>query len=149
MNGEDTDRPAMNRIENCEVAEKFRSYPEDIRKKLLVLRRLILDTAARTQDAGAVEETLKWGEPAYLARHGSTVRLGWKESNPDQYAICFHCRTSLVETFREIHGDRFRFEGNRALVFEISDEIPVNELEHCIALSLTYHRLKHLPLLGA
>ena len=37
----------------------------------------------------------------------------------------------------------------RAIVFGETDEFPVDELKHCISLALTYHRVKHLPLLGA
>ena len=61
----------------------------------------------------------------------------------------FNCNTSLVDTFRELYGDVFMFEGNRAIVFGEADEIPVAELKHCISLALTYHRVKRLPLLGA
>ncbi len=114
----------------------------------MFLRQLILDTAAETEGVDEVEETLKWGEPSYLSPSGSTVRIAWKKKTPDQYAIYFHCRTNLVDTFRELYSDRFRFEGNRAIVFFVNEELPIEELKHCIALSLTYHRRKHLPLLG-
>ncbi len=40
------------------------------------------------------------------------------------------------------------FEGKRAIVFRESDELPVEQLKHCVSLALTYHRVKHLPLLG-
>ncbi len=75
--------------------------------------------------------------------------MDWKDRTPDRYAIYFNCNTSLVGTFRELYGDLFRFEGNRAIVFGAADPLPVNELKHCVALALTYHRVKHLPLLGA
>ncbi len=42
-----------------------------------------------------------------------------------------------------------RFEGNRAVLFDVDTSIPVAELKHCISLALTYHKVKHLPLLGA
>ena len=54
-------------------------------------------------------------------------------------------RTSLVDTFREIYSDTFRYEGNRAIVFWETDAVPTEALKHCIALSLQYHKLKHLP----
>jgi hypothetical protein len=38
---------------------------------------------------------------------------------------------------------------NRAIVFNVTDEIPVSELKHCVSLALTYHRIKHLPMLGS
>ena len=139
----------MDSIENLSVARKFQSYPEDFRRKLMHLRQLILDVASVTADIGDLEETLKWGEPSYLAQGGSTVRIDWKESNPEFYAMYFNCNTKLVDTFKEIYSDSFNFEGNRAIVFHKKDKVPTRALKHCIALSLQYHKLKHLPLLGA
>lgn len=138
----------MNIIKNVEVAEVFKNYPKHMRKKLLFLRQLVLDTASETEGVSAVEETLKWGEPSYVTKSGSTVRMDWKKSSPHQYAMYFHCKTKLVDTFKELYRDKFIFEGNRAIVFNEDDEIPTNELKHCISLSLTYHRRKHLPMLG-
>jgi hypothetical protein len=119
-----------------------------MRKKLMLLRQFILDTASETAGVDTVEETLKWGEPSYVTKNGSTIRVAWKDSRPTQYAMYFHCKTKLVGTFKELYRDTFHFEGNRAIVFDDNDEIPVNELKHCISLSLTYHSRKHLPLLG-
>lgn len=139
----------MDKIQNTEVAEIFSRYPIYIRKKLLFLRQLIIDTASETEGVSDFEETLKWGEPGFVTRSGSTIRIAWKKSKPDQYAIFFHCKTKLVDTFKELYKHQFRFEGNRAIVFSKDDDIPIEELKHCIALSLTYHHIKHLPLLGA
>lgn len=139
----------MDTIKNSEVAEVFRHYPQRMRQKLLLLRQIVLDTASETEGVGAVEETLRWGEPSYVSKDGSTVRIGWKEKYPHQYAMYFHCKTKLVDTFKELHRDKFKFEGNRAIVFAEDDEIPIEELKHCIVLSLTYHSRKHLPMLGA
>lgn len=68
--------------------------------------------------------------------------------NDKAYAMYFNCHTMLVDTFKELFRDKFKFEGNRAIVFEENDEIPVDELKQCIASSLTYHTRKHLPMLG-
>ncbi len=95
-----------------------------------------------------LEETLKWGEPSYVTKAGSTIRIGWKKNKPKQYAMLFHCKTKLVDTFKELYQDKFKFEGNRAIIFHEKDEVPVEELKHCISLSLTYHRRKHLWMLG-
>ena len=89
------------------------------------------------------------GEPSYLTTGGSTLRIDWKAKAPDQYAMYFNCNTSLVTTFKGLYGDLFTFEVNRAIVFGENDELPVEELKHCVSLALTYHRVKRLPLLGA
>jgi hypothetical protein len=135
----------MGSIKNGDVAAVFESYPPKIRRKLLGLRRLVLETAKSTKGVGEVEETLKWGEPAYLSpetKSGSTIRIAWKRSSPTQYAMYFHCQTNLVATFRELFPDSFRFEGNRAIVFHENDAVPTEQLSLCIAAALTYHLTK-------
>lgn len=138
----------MDDFKSLDVAEKFNLYPQTIRKKLMALRQLIFDTAADIEDLHELEETLKWGEPSYITKHGSTIRIDWKKSKPHQYAMYFHCKTKLVDTFKEHYGNEFKFESNRAIVFYENDAIPVEALKHCIFLSLKYHQLKHLPMLG-
>ena len=139
----------MREIKSPAVARKLQAYPEHIRSRLMQLRELIFDVAAGNPDIGDLEETLKWGEPSYIAKQGSTVRMGWKESRPDHFAVYFNCNTKLVDTFQEVYSDSFNFEGNRAIVFHHEDALPTEALEHCILLSLRYHKVKHLPLLGA
>lgn len=139
----------MNDIASKEVAAKFKTYPEKVRNKMLALRSLVLDVANEFGKMGSLEETLKWGEPSYLVKGGSTIRMDWKESSPDQYALYFNCNSKLVETFKEIYGNLFNYEGNRAIIFALSEELPVPELQHCLLLALEYHKRKKLPLLGA
>ncbi len=126
----------------------FERYPDWAREKLLVLRELIVETAKEVEDISALEETLKWGEPSYLTKNGSTIRMDWKSKTPNQYALYFKCTSRLVETFKATFQNVFEFEGKRALVFQKDDTIPVEELKHCIRTALTYHKVKHLPTLG-
>lgn len=139
----------MNSIKNQAVSEVFASYPPLARKKLFALRKLIYEVAAQDKNIGELEECLKWGEPAYLAKNGSAVRINWKASSPEKLFVYFNCKTSLIETFKELYGDIFCYQGKRALEFNVSEDVPLVPLRHCITLSLNYHRLKHLPLLGA
>ena len=138
----------MSKIKNKEVERVFNNYPKEMREKLMLLRKLVIETAEETEGVKSVEETLKWGEPSYLTKGGSTIRMDWKKSKPDQYAMYFNCKTKLVDTFKERYKDEFKYEGNRAIVFHKNDSIPVNELKHCILLALTYHSIKNLPMLG-
>ncbi|RMA58066.1 DUF1801 domain-containing protein [Ulvibacter antarcticus] len=132
-----------------EVKEVFNNYPEIVRHKLLQLREIILSIASEVYGLQKLEETLKWGEPSYKTKNGSTIRIDWKEKSPNQFAMYFNCNTSLIPSFRIIYKDVFQFEGKRALLFKMDDELPRAELEHCIKMALTYHKIKHLPLLGA
>jgi hypothetical protein len=131
-------------IENEAVAARFASYPPAVRKKLLALRELVLRTAKSLPEVGEIEETLKWSEPAYVTRSGagSTVRMDWKARAPQQVAMYFNCQTNLVESFRTMFPNDFRFEGNRALVFGLDERVPLDALAVCVRASLTYHLAK-------
>lgn len=124
------------------------SYPNHVSDKLYMLRQLIIDSADELDAVNSLEETLKWGEPSYLARKGSTIRIDWKPKKPDQYAIYFKCTSKLVETFRAIYGDQFTYENNRAILFSFDDVIPTQPLKNCIKAALRYHEVKGLKNLG-
>lgn len=124
------------------------SYPAPVQTHMQALRDAVYRVAAQHADVGPVTESLKWGEPSYSAPRGSAVRLGWSPADPARYALHFHCQTLLVETFRELYGDQLVLQGRRAMVFTMDEAIPMAAVEHCIYLALTYHRRKHLPLLG-
>lgn len=126
----------------------FDAYPNAIRKKMMVLRELVIETAQETEGIATIEETLKWGEPSYLTKNGSTLRMDWKPRSPDQYAMYFKCTSRLVETFKKVFSNKFQFESKRAIVFQLKDKIPREELKHCIKATLTYHKVKQLPTLG-
>jgi hypothetical protein len=132
----------MQAFSSSAVAAVFDAYPPAAREQLLSLRELIFEVAASTPGVGALQETLKWGEPAYLTPHtksGSTLRIGFKPSQPDQYALYVNCQTNLIDTFRAMFGNEFNFEGNRAVVFQVGDTPPADALALCIAAALTYH----------
>ena len=135
-------------IKNPEVELKFNDYPVAIKPKLNYLRNLILETASEHSSIVVIEETLKWGEPSYLVKKGSTIRMDWKAKAPNQYALYFKCTSKLVVTFKEVYGDLFKYEKNRAIIFDLEDDMPKKELKECIRLALNYHSLKHLPLFG-
>lgn len=123
------------------VKEVFSNYDKDVREKLLFLRELIFKTAKETEGVGELEETLKWNEPSYVTtkpKNGSTIRIN-RIKNSNKYAIYFNCQTTLVSTFRQIYPTEFNYNGNRAIVFNLDEKIPTEELRHCISLALTYH----------
>ena len=126
------------------VAAVFAGYPEHVSARLLELRELILATAAELDGVGRLTETLKWGEPSYLteaSKSGSTIRIGWKASDPEAYAIYLNCQTTLVDTCRTRFPELI-YQGNRAISFSTSQPLPRDSARECIALALTYHRDK-------
>lgn len=126
------------------VAAVFASYDATVRTELLELRQLILARAEETVGVGPITETLKWGQPSYLtseSRSGSTIRIAPTRPGSDHdYAMFFICHTNLVESFKDLFGDAFAYDGNRALLFSVGAQRPEDELRACIAMALTYHR---------
>ncbi|CAB1084335.1 hypothetical protein D1AOALGA4SA_11860 [Olavius algarvensis Delta 1 endosymbiont] len=132
-------------FDDPKVEAAFNVFSPAVKKKLMRLRKLIFEVAEKTEGVGELEETLKWGQPSYLtpqSKSGSTIRLGREKKTQGDYAIYFKCQTTLVPTFREQFQDKFRYEGNRAILFRIDDKVPVRELKRCIAMALTYHLRK-------
>lgn len=125
-----------------QVEKAFGAYPPAVRKRLMQVRSLIYSVASETEGVGELEETLKWSQPSYLtsrSKSGSTIRLGREKKTQGDFAIYFKCQTSLVTSFRERYGSLFRYEGNRAILFDVDDPIPVRELSDCIKMALTYN----------
>ena len=131
----------MKKFADRNVASVFAGYPAAVRIKLLALRQLVFEVAASTDGVGRLTETLKWGQPSYLTQEtgsGSTVRIDRLKTG-DGYAMYFHCRSGLVDRFRDIYPETFRYEGKRAILFDRRDRLPLRALRHCIALALTHH----------
>ena len=67
------------------IATKINSYPAAINDALFHLREMIYQVASEHDDVGDIEETLKWGQPSYISKNGSTVRIDGNAKKPDQY----------------------------------------------------------------
>lgn len=134
---------------NSDVAEKFRTYPKEMRTRLMDIRALIFSVAESLEGVGKIEEALKWGEPSFLTnetKSGSMIRINTTKIK-GQYAIYFLCQTSLIKTFRDLYPTKFQFEGNRAMLFDETSKVPIKELKHCLAMALTYRIAKKSKLI--
>lgn len=138
----------MQPLTDAGVEKVFNAYPAEVHERMMHLRELVFEVAKEYDKADRLLETLKWGEPSYLAKGGSTVRMDWKPARPESYALYFTCSSGLVDTFRQLYPNKLQFEGNRAILLSMRQDIPRQELKHCISLALRYHELKKLPLLG-
>lgn len=127
------------------VEAVFDEYPVALRERLLSLRALIFETAQCTDGVGALDETLKWGQPSYLTaqtKSGTTVRIDRVKAEEGKYAAFFHCQSGLVPLFRELYDTELSFEGRRAIIFDVDQPLPEDAVRHCLALALTHHLRK-------
>ncbi len=131
-----------------EFEMKLLSYPDHIRPKMQYLREIVHETAKEIPEIKELEETLKWGEPSFITKIGSTLRMDWKEKTLEQYQIYFKCTSRLVETFKLVFGELFQYEKNRAIIFKLDEEIPIALLKECIRATLMYHKVKNDEILG-
>lgn len=132
-------------FEDLKAASVYDNYPPPLRKKLMELRELIFETAAKTNGVGKIQEALKWGQPSYLTaetKSGSTIRIGAVKGDPDKYALYFHCQTNLIESFRKLFSKELTYEKNRAIIFDIRQKLPRKTVSECIRMALTYHLKK-------
>lgn len=101
------------------VENVFNSYAVEYREPLLQIRKLIYETASKIPEVGELQESLKWGQPAYSP-----------------------IKTSLVSNFRTLFQNRLVFSDNRAIVLDTKIELPIDELFLCIEMATTYHLKK-------
>jgi hypothetical protein len=139
----------MPNFKNSDVKNKFDSYPVEIKQYMLELRSLLLANSNNNITDNLVTECLKWGEPSYICKAGSTIRIDWKSKDPSNLRIYFNCKSKLIETFKEIYSDELSFEGNRMILLSVEQKFPERVLMRCFSLAFNYHKIKHLPLLGA
>lgn len=124
------------------VQQVIAHYPANASAVFCMIREQLFSVAAESLLIGPLEETLKWGEPAYLtaiSRSGTTIRLCWKSTLPDKIGMYVNCRSRLVDQYRALFADVFHYQGNRGLLLDITDPLPVNELAICINMALRYH----------
>ncbi len=127
-----------------DAAKALASAPPHIRKGLERIRHLILQ-AALAEEVGEIEETLKWGEPAFLPkkpRVGTTIRLGWSAAPEARLTLFVHCQTRLIDIYRSRFPQGFSYDGNRAVHIPLDSPLPEAEIQQMAALALTYHRDK-------
>lgn len=123
-------------FQNTEVAAVFDSFPNSARKGLLHLRELIFDRAAQDSKIAPVSEALRWGQPAYLCKTGSSLRLGIPKTGG--FALYVHCQTTLIRDFTELFPLDFTVEGSRAIHFQSESGIDDEKINFLITAALRY-----------
>lgn len=129
-------------FQSIEVAEKYKTYPEHLISKILIIRRLIFDISKQYSEIGSFEEILKWNEPSYtpLSKSGTTLRIDWKKNNPNFIGLFVNCKTSLIDIIRRsIDDDTLIYKGKRAIYFPIDTDLPIETISKIIFIVFTYY----------
>jgi Domain of unknown function (DU1801) len=121
------------------------AYSGLVQARLAELRQLVLDTAARTEGVGTIEEALRWGQPSFLTcetKSGSNIRIDGMRNDPEKLALYVHCQSGLIDLFKAHYSSTLIFDGKRAIVLDAQQALPKEALAHCISLALTHHLRK-------
>jgi len=121
-----------------DLTTAFAAFPAISQAHAWAMRSLILHTTADMPELGGLNECLKWGQPAYLARKpriGTTLRIG---AHATALALYLPCTTSLVAHWRETFPDQ-RFSKNRAALFAFEKPLPADVIGLMVRAALRYH----------
>lgn len=128
-------------VTQSSVPAKLATYPAPARKMLDQIRNWVFDLAAGMEGVGDLDESLKWGEPAWRPKSGvgTTIRADWKSKTPDQVMIFFDCKTDLIDRTRSLLSDQLTCEGNRAIILPIDHPMPEGAIKTALGWALRYH----------
>ncbi len=125
-----------------QVQAAFACFPQAERARLLDMRKLIFDEAARDPRLGALSESLKWGQPSYAPakpKVGTPLRLALaRDGTPGMFV---HCQTDVIETVRPLFPTETHFDGTRAVLLPMAQPLPEDALRAMIRTALGYHLL--------
>ncbi len=124
------------KISDPTVQAAYDAMLPDVLVGIYQLRRLIFDCAKTSPDVGEVKEVLRWGQPSFITKTGSTLRLGIPKTGG--FALYAHCQSTIISDFALMFAEEFDIEGNRAVHFHSLKDIDEDKLCHLINHALRY-----------
>ncbi|MHC8494472.1 DUF1801 domain-containing protein [Thalassospira sp. SM2505] len=123
------------------VPAKIATCPAPARQILTQIRNWVHSLAAGMDGVGPLDESLKWGEPAWRPKSGAgtTIRADWKAKTPDQVMIFFDCKTDLIDRTRSLLSSELTCEGNRAIILPLDRPLPEDAIKTALGWALRYH----------
>jgi len=122
------------------------SWSEPARDALWACRNLFHDTAEQAE-IGPLDESLKWGQPAWrprAPRTGSTLRMGWSAGQPQQLMLFVDCKTDLAARMRDIYPDVGENDGRRRIALDLEGPLPEQAIAHLAQMTFCYHLSRRL-----
>lgn len=116
-------------------------WSEPAQQAMWTCRTLFHDIAA-DNDLGVLDETLKWGQPAWRPkrpRTGSTLRMMWNAQTPDRLALFVDCKTDLAARMQTLYPDLPDNDGQRQLGIDLTAPLPVQAIGHLAQMTFRYH----------
>lgn len=125
-----------------ELLSRVTTWPTRAQEAFSTLRALCHATADELE-IGPLEESLKWGQPAWRPTKpntGSTLRVMWHENTPDLLSLYVGCKTDLAARMRDIYPDLPQNDGRRHIAIRLSDPLPLDAMSHLASMTFAYHK---------
>ncbi|MFL4470881.1 hypothetical protein ACERZ8_13675 [Tateyamaria armeniaca] len=95
----------------------------------------------QTLELPPLDESLKWGEPAWRPRKGgTTLRMSWK-GDVEGLGIYMDCKTDLCARMQSDFPTAFRYVAPRALFLHPDTALPKEALRHLAKMAFRYKRV--------
>ncbi|MEL7131767.1 MAG: hypothetical protein AAGK77_05070 [Pseudomonadota bacterium] len=127
-----------------DILTRIAAWSETAQTHFLSVRGIVHDVTAHA-DIGPLDESLKWGQPAWRpkrTRIGSTLRVDWSPSAPDRLLAFVDCKTDLAVQMDARYPGQFHNDGRRTLGFAMGEAFDEDAIWTLAHLTLTYHRAK-------
>lgn len=120
-----------------QVAPMVAAWPRLAQTQFTALRLHILDQAQTANIP--VEETLKWGQPAFVPPRtiGTTLRIAPTSNQPGFMGLFVHCGTTIIEEIKALYPGCY--DGTRGLLWDMEQTWPAQAVDHLINRALRYH----------
>jgi len=125
------------------IDQRIADYPPKLQENLQSLRQIVHAVADKTNGCGTIVEDLKWNQISFLTqkpKSGTTIRFDKNATNT--ISLYVNCNSTLIADFKQHYPDAFQYVGTREVVLPTNISGVQAELEHMIALALTYHKNK-------
>ncbi|MEM7520466.1 MAG: hypothetical protein AAF307_05460 [Pseudomonadota bacterium] len=123
------------------VLTRLRSWPDAARAAFQTCR-AIFHAVADEAKLGALEESLKWGQPAWRPkrpRTGATLRMSWDPATPEHLLLFVDCKTDLAARMQHLYPDLPVNDGRRQMAVSLEQALPSQALRHLAEMTFAYH----------
>ena len=124
-----------------DLAHKFQSWPANAAQYASEIRALFIQTA-QNFDVRDLEESLKWGEPAWRPKKGgTTLRASWSPKTPTELGLFVDCKSDLCARMQSDFPNDFRFVAPRAMYLPLAQPVPTPAVTHLARIAFRYKRV--------
>lgn len=118
------------------IEDYYPTYTNNEKEKLQEMSDLVEQVAEKL--SLVIKAERKWGQLSFSSKIGTPIRMA--RFDDDYVALFVHCQTTLVEQWREMFTDSLKFSKTRAILLNTKDELPIDDLEICIQMALSYRK---------